>query len=81
MSHLLGLTPLRTGAKRTLSSAVPGPVLVLVIVLVIVLALVLGPAVNLVSASRQLSPWKKITAGKFLITAKLVASPSELKCP
>ena len=52
-------------------------VLVLVIVLVIVLALVLGPAVNLVSASRQLSPWKKITAGKFLITAKLVASPSE----
>ena len=41
-------------------------VLVLVIVLVIVLALVLGPAVNLVSASRQLSPWKKITAGKFL---------------
>ena len=52
-------------------------VLVLVIVLVIVLALVLGPAVNLVSASRQLSPWKKITAGWFLITAKLVASPSE----
>ena len=35
-------------------------------VLASVLALVLGPAVDLVSGCRQLSPWKKITAGKFL---------------
>ena len=40
-----------------------GLALVLVLVLASVLALVLGPAVDLVSASRQLSPWKKITAG------------------
>ena len=45
--------------------------LVLVIVLVIVLALVLGPAVNLVSASRQLSPWKKNNGGKVFNNSQI----------
>ena len=61
--------PIRRRRRRgdlCLAAGQIGLALVLVLVLASVLALVLGPAVNLVSASRQLSPWKKITAGKFL---------------